>query len=163
MIEGTEKDLPVAGDKLFSSTREVGWVSSSTFSPLLQKPIALGFPLRDFTKPDTELTIDIQDHRVPARASLSCHSLLDRLERECWSSLYSLQPTNIFYLSRLTPNPSRLLRFLSGCTPACQMAKTGDCSLNEFLGTFLTSQKGRLNSYSRCAEDKNESEILTCY
>jgi folate-binding protein YgfZ len=43
VMEGTKNDLPKTGAKLFSGTREVGWVSSSTFSPLLQKPIALGF------------------------------------------------------------------------------------------------------------------------
>lgn len=69
VIEGTKNDLPETGAKLFSGTREVGWVSSATFSPLLQKPIALGFPLRDFTKPDTQLEIEIQSSRVPARVS----------------------------------------------------------------------------------------------
>jgi folate-binding protein YgfZ len=69
VIEGTEKDQPETGAKLFSGTREVGWVSSATFSPLLQKPIALGFPLRDFTKPDTHLELEIQARRVPARVS----------------------------------------------------------------------------------------------
>jgi len=69
VIEGTNNDLPEAGAKLFSGTREVGWVSSSTFSPLLQKPIALGFPLRDFTKPDTPLEIETLNRRFPARVS----------------------------------------------------------------------------------------------
>ena len=69
VIEGTEKDLPEAGAKLFSGTREVGWVSSSTFSPLLQKPIALGFPLRDFTPPGTQLEIETQGKKY--RASVS--------------------------------------------------------------------------------------------
>ncbi|MEE8126642.1 MAG: aminomethyltransferase family protein [Nitrospirales bacterium] len=65
VIEGTHQDVPEVGAKLFSGTREVGWVSSSTLSPLLQKPIALGFPLRDFTQPDTHLEVQIQDHRFP--------------------------------------------------------------------------------------------------
>jgi len=69
VMEGTNNDLPEAGAKLFSGTREVGWVSSSTFSPLLQKPIALGFPLRDFTKPDTPLEIETLNRRFPARVS----------------------------------------------------------------------------------------------
>ncbi len=69
VIEGTEKDQPETGAKLFSGTREVGWVSSATFSPLLQKPIALGFPLRDFAKPDTQLELEIQARRIPARVS----------------------------------------------------------------------------------------------
>jgi len=69
VIEGTEKDLPEAGAKLFSGTREVGWVSSSTFSLLLQKPIALGFPLRDFTLPATQLEVEIQDKKFSASVS----------------------------------------------------------------------------------------------
>ncbi len=69
VVEGTAEDSPEVGGKLFSGTREVGWVASSTFSPLLQKPIALGFPLRDFTNPDTQLEIEIQARRVPARVS----------------------------------------------------------------------------------------------
>ncbi len=69
VVEGTEKDLPEIGAKLFSGTREVGWVSSSTFSPLLQKPIALGFPLRDFTSPGTQLEAQTQGHTFSAAVS----------------------------------------------------------------------------------------------
>lgn len=69
VIEGTEKDIPEAGAKLFSGTREVGWVSSSTFSPLLQKPIALGFPLRDFTSPTTQLEVETQGNKFSASVS----------------------------------------------------------------------------------------------
>ena len=69
VIEGTDNDIPEAGAKIFSGTREVGWVSSSTFSPFLQKPIALGFPLRDFTKPDMHLEIETLNRRLPAHVS----------------------------------------------------------------------------------------------
>ncbi|MDH5296758.1 MAG: aminomethyl transferase family protein, partial [Nitrospirota bacterium] len=50
-------------------TREVGWVTSSTYSPLVKKPIALGFPLRDFTQPHTKLEIEIHGRRFPASVS----------------------------------------------------------------------------------------------
>lgn len=66
VVEGEIPQLPEAGSKLFSGTREVGWVSSSTHSPLINKPIALGFPLRDFTQPQTKLEIEIQDQRFSA-------------------------------------------------------------------------------------------------
>ncbi len=69
VIEGNENNLPEYGAKLFSGTREVGWVSSSTFSPLLQKPIALGFPLRDFTQPATQLEVETQGKKFPASVS----------------------------------------------------------------------------------------------
>ncbi|MCZ6799688.1 MAG: aminomethyltransferase family protein [Nitrospirae bacterium] len=70
VVEGTENQLPEAGAKIFSGEREVGWISSSAFSPTIKKRLALGFPLRDFTKPDTELTVDIQGqlHRAVVQA-----------------------------------------------------------------------------------------------
>jgi aminomethyltransferase len=70
VVEGAENDLPEVGAKLFSGTREVGWVSSSTFSPLLQKPIALGIPLRDFTPPGTQLEIETQGNKFSASVSV---------------------------------------------------------------------------------------------
>jgi len=63
--------LPEHGEKIYSGDREVGWVSSSAFSPILNKSLALGFPLRDFSKPDTELSIEIQGQRYGA----TVHSL----------------------------------------------------------------------------------------
>lgn len=66
VLEVEPPQLPEAGAKLFSGTREVGWVSSSTHSPRIKKPIALGFPLRDFTQPQTKLEIEIRDERFPA-------------------------------------------------------------------------------------------------
>lgn len=69
IIETEEQRLPEIGSKLFSGTREVGWVTSSTFSPMFQKPIAIGFPLRDFTQPQTKLEVEIQGQRFPASVS----------------------------------------------------------------------------------------------
>ncbi|WP_455377772.1 CAF17-like 4Fe-4S cluster assembly/insertion protein YgfZ [Petrachloros mirabilis] len=58
--------VPPHGAKLFSGEREVGWVSSATFSPQLKAPIAFGFPLRDFSAPETQLTIEVDDKRLLA-------------------------------------------------------------------------------------------------
>lgn len=58
--------LPPKGAKLFSGDREVGWVSSAAQSPSLGRPIALGFPLRDFTNPDTTLAVEVDGQRHPA-------------------------------------------------------------------------------------------------
>lgn len=58
--------IPPKGAKLFSGEREVGWVSSATDSPQLRTPIALGFPLRDFSAPGTNLTIEVDGIRHPA-------------------------------------------------------------------------------------------------
>ena len=69
VVEGTETNIPEIGAKIFSGTREVGWISSSTFSPLLQKPIALGFPLRDFTPAGTQLEVESQGNKLSASVS----------------------------------------------------------------------------------------------
>jgi glycine cleavage system T protein len=58
--------IPKKGAKLFSGDREVGWISSAVHSPQLNKVIAFGFPLRDFSKPDTALSIEIDGSRHEA-------------------------------------------------------------------------------------------------
>lgn len=58
--------VPSHGAKLYSGDREVGWISSAVHSPQLNEVIAFGFPLRDFSKPGTELTVKFEDSRYPA-------------------------------------------------------------------------------------------------
>ena len=58
--------IPPRGAKLFSGDREVGWVSSATDSPQIKTPIALAFPLRDFSAPGTNLAIEIDGARHDA-------------------------------------------------------------------------------------------------
>jgi len=61
-----DKVLPPKGAKLFSGDREVGWVSSAARSPGLNRIIAFGFPLRDFSTPGTSLTVEIEGRRADA-------------------------------------------------------------------------------------------------
>lgn len=58
--------VPSHGAKLFSGDREVGWISSAVHSPHLNKAIAFGFPLRDFSKPGTELAVEFESRKHPA-------------------------------------------------------------------------------------------------
>ena len=58
--------VPPKGAKLFTGTREVGWVSSATLSPELKAPIAFGFPLRDFSAAGTALSIEADGVRYEA-------------------------------------------------------------------------------------------------
>jgi len=58
--------VPPQGAKLFSGDREVGWVSSAARSPLVGGVIAFGFPLRDFSKSGTALTVEIDGRRHDA-------------------------------------------------------------------------------------------------
>jgi glycine cleavage system T protein len=61
-----DSTIPHKGAKLLSGDREVGWISSAVKSPRLGKSIALGFPLRDFSKPGTELDVEVEGNRLPA-------------------------------------------------------------------------------------------------
>jgi folate-binding protein YgfZ len=54
-IDGTV--VPPSGTKITSGDREIGDVTSSTMSPALQRPIALGYVHRDFVEPGTSVTI----------------------------------------------------------------------------------------------------------
>jgi folate-binding protein YgfZ len=58
--------IPPRGAKLFIGNREIGWVSSATQSPQLNAPIALAFPLRDFSAPGTALTVEVEGVRHDA-------------------------------------------------------------------------------------------------
>jgi aminomethyltransferase len=61
-----DRVIPPQGAKIFSEQREVGWVSSAAYSPSLNRVIALGFPLRDFTSPGTILTVESDGQRHEA-------------------------------------------------------------------------------------------------
>lgn len=58
--------VPPKGAKLFSGDREVGWISSAVRSPQRGQVIAFGFPLRDFSKPGTVLSVDIDGEKHEA-------------------------------------------------------------------------------------------------
>lgn len=64
-IEG--EDLPVSGDKIIRDEREVGYITSSTFSPALKKAIALGYIRREFIEPGTKVSIKRQEKTESAR------------------------------------------------------------------------------------------------
>lgn len=51
---------------ILASGRQVGEVSSGTFSPTLQQPIAMGFVTPDLAARGTELEIDIRGRHAPA-------------------------------------------------------------------------------------------------
>ncbi len=66
VIDAPEGQVPDPGTKIFSGDREVGWISSAAYAPSLNKTIAFAFPLRDFTTPNTELTVAFDGQRCRA-------------------------------------------------------------------------------------------------
>ncbi len=62
------KILPQRGDKLFSADKEVGYVTSSAKSPLMQGNIALGYVRREVNQLGSELVL--QTAAAPSRAQV---------------------------------------------------------------------------------------------
>jgi len=52
--------------KVFSGPKEIGWVTSGTFSPTLNKAIGLAFVDTEFSAPDSKISVAIRDMRVEA-------------------------------------------------------------------------------------------------
>src|SRR5262249_62148141 len=61
------KRVPREHYGIFAEGRAVGEVTSGTFSPTLQKPIAMGYVPPQYASVGTELQIDIRGAREPAR------------------------------------------------------------------------------------------------
>jgi folate-binding protein YgfZ len=59
-------NIPARGDAVQSSDREIGRVTSATWSPALARPIALGYVHRDFTAPGTHVSVAGADAVVTA-------------------------------------------------------------------------------------------------
>ena len=64
-LEG--KAIPRQGYKIFNEQQEIGFVTSGMFSPVLQKPIGLGYVIKENSKADTELNIEIRGRSFPAK------------------------------------------------------------------------------------------------
>jgi folate-binding protein YgfZ len=64
LVRGEE--VPARGDRLIADDREVGRITSATFSPALASPIALGYVSRDLLEPGTALAIVHGDGRIEA-------------------------------------------------------------------------------------------------
>jgi len=60
LVDGLKK-LPARGDKLLHDGREVGLVTSATFSPALRRNIALGYVRKEFNESGMILTVQTAD------------------------------------------------------------------------------------------------------
>ena len=62
-----EKTFPRKGYELISSGNKVGVITSGTVSPVLEKPIALGYVDKPYNSPGSEVSFKIRDKEFPAR------------------------------------------------------------------------------------------------
>ena len=66
-LELSSRRVAREGAAIFVGDRRVGEVTSGTFSPTLEKPIAMGYIEAEFSAPGTELVVDIRGHRESAK------------------------------------------------------------------------------------------------
>lgn len=64
-LEG--KRIAREGAELFSNDQHVGEVTSGTFSPTLEKSIAMAYLNKDFTQPGQSVEVDIRGKRISAK------------------------------------------------------------------------------------------------
>ena len=62
-----EKTFPRKGYEIISSGNKVGVITSGTVSPVLEKPIALGYVDKPYNSPGSEVSFKIRDKEFPAR------------------------------------------------------------------------------------------------
>lgn len=66
-FEMEERGIARHGYKVFKEGREIGEVTSGTFTPTLQKAVGLAFVPISYSEPGTEIFIKIRDHHTRAR------------------------------------------------------------------------------------------------
>ncbi|HEX3870851.1 MAG TPA: glycine cleavage system aminomethyltransferase GcvT [Pirellulales bacterium] len=69
-LEFDGKRVPREGFTVVADDRKVGTITSGTFSPTLNKPIAMAYVDSDVAAPGTELLVDIRGRDEPARVVL---------------------------------------------------------------------------------------------
>jgi folate-binding protein YgfZ len=74
--------VPAAGAKISSDDRDVGSITSAVESPLLGRPIALGYVHRDFVESGTAVTVDGQVATVRKLPFVSVENAVDRVAAE---------------------------------------------------------------------------------
>ncbi|HDG68515.1 MAG TPA: glycine cleavage system aminomethyltransferase GcvT [candidate division Zixibacteria bacterium] len=65
-LELQERGFPRHGYKVFREGKEVGVVTSGTFSPMLNKGIALAYVPREFSKPGNTFEVQVRNVKIPA-------------------------------------------------------------------------------------------------
>lgn len=66
-FEMEERGIARHGYKVCRTDREIGVVTSGTFTPTLQKAVGLAFVPVEYSEPGTEIFIQIRDHQAKAR------------------------------------------------------------------------------------------------
>ena len=65
-LELSDRRVAREGSPVLAGGRKVGWVSSGTFSPTLEKSIAMAYVSPEFAQPGQELEVEIRGRTEPA-------------------------------------------------------------------------------------------------
>jgi aminomethyltransferase len=63
-LEVTGRGVVRADSELFCQDQKIGWVTSGTFTPSLQKAVAMAYLPLDYSKVGTELEADVRSRRI---------------------------------------------------------------------------------------------------
>ncbi|ROL58388.1 glycine cleavage system aminomethyltransferase GcvT [Bacteroidetes/Chlorobi group bacterium Naka2016] len=63
----TEKFIPRHNYKIFANGKEIGFVTSGNISPVLNKPIGMGYVATEYSNPDTIIEIESRGKLFPAK------------------------------------------------------------------------------------------------
>jgi aminomethyltransferase len=66
-FEMEDRGIARHGHKVFKDAKEVGVVTSGTYTPTLQKAVGLAFMPVSYSRPGTDILIQIRDHHAGAR------------------------------------------------------------------------------------------------
>jgi aminomethyltransferase len=66
-IISNEKTFPRKNYPIYVNGKKIGSVTSGTVSPILEKPIALGYVEKEFSIPETEINFLIREKEIPAK------------------------------------------------------------------------------------------------
>ena len=66
-LELSGRRLGRQGCGILSGRRKIGRITSGSYSPTLKRPIAMGYVATEFSRPGTELLVDVRGRMQPAR------------------------------------------------------------------------------------------------
>ncbi len=61
--------VPEPGDLLVAEDQEIGWITSATWSPTLEQPIALAYIRREYAQPGTTIKIQRAEKQISAQVT----------------------------------------------------------------------------------------------
>ena len=70
-LEMRQRGIPRQGYPVMEGAEEIGWVSSGTYSPTLQKAVGLAFLSPERIAPGTEVEVMIRGKRYPSRVAIT--------------------------------------------------------------------------------------------